>query len=194
MNQKECGMKKAVLILGLGIVAIGTIAASPYKAFTDRPVKAMSAERIDALRTGKGAGYALAAELNGYPGPRHVIDLADGLGLTAEQTAAAQKLFDEMQTEAVPLGTALIEAETALESLFRSGRVTETLLVRQTAEIGALDARLRATHLKYHLAMKDALSRHQIALYDRLRGYGGHGDGGHGDGGRGTGGGHQHRH
>lgn len=181
-------MKKAVLILGLGIVAIGTIAASPYKAFTDRPVKAMSAERIDALRTGKGAGYALAAELNGYPGPRHVIDLADGLGLTAEQKAAAQKLFDEMQTEAVPLGTALVEAETALESLFRSGRVTETLLVRQTAEIGALDARLRATHLKYHLAMKDALSRHQIALYDRLRGYGGHGDGG-----RGTGGGHQHR-
>ena len=182
-------MKKAVLILGLGIVAIGTIAASPYKAFTDRPVKAMSAERIDALRTGKGAGYALAAELNGYPGPRHVIDLADGLGLTAEQKAAAQKLFDEMQAEAVPLGTALVEAETALESLFRSGRVTETPLVRQTAEIGALDACLRATHLKYHLAMKGALSRHQIALYDRQRGYGGHGDGG-----RGTGGGHQHRH
>jgi Spy/CpxP family protein refolding chaperone len=177
-------MNKAVLILGLGIAAIATIAASPYQGFTDRPVKSMSTERIDALRTGQGAGYALAAELNGYPGPRHVIDLADRLDLTTAQKTLAQKLFDEMKAEAVPLGTALVEAETALESLFRSGRITEALLVQKTAEIGALDASLRATHLKYHLAMKDALSRHQIALYDRLRGYGGHG----------AGSGHQHRH
>ena len=187
-------MKRILLVLALGGVAIGTIAASPYTAFTDRPVKAMSPERIDALRTGKGAGYALAAELNGYPGPTHVIDLAGGLGLTADQKKAAQTLFDDMTAEAVPLGTALVEAETALESLFRSGRVTEALLMQKTAEIGALDARLRATHLKYHLAMKDALTRHQIALYDRLRGYAGHGTEGHGRPGGQGGGGHQHRH
>jgi len=182
-------MKRILLVLALGGVAIGTIAASPYTAFTDRRVKALSAERIDELRTGKGAGYALAAELNGYPGPRHVIDLADRLDLTEEQKTTAQKLFDEMRAEAVPLGTALVEAETDLESLFRSGRVTEALLVQKTTEIGSLDARLRATHLKYHLAMKDALSPPQIALYDRLRGYSGRGDNRHGGGG-----GHQHRH
>tara|TARA_R110002072_G_scaffold130040_21_gene268801 strand:- start:383 stop:925 length:543 start_codon:yes stop_codon:yes gene_type:complete len=180
-------MKRFVLLIGLGIIATATIAASPYKAFSDRPVKAMSGERIDALKTGKGAGYALAAELNGYPGPRHVIDLADGLGLTAAQKTAAEKLFDEMISEAVPLGTAIVEAETALESLFRSGNITEAALVRQTGEIGVLEARLRATHLKYHLAMKDLLSRHQIALYDRLRGYADHGP-------KGQGGGHRHRH
>ena len=182
-------MKRVILILALGGVAIGTIAASPYTAFTDRPVKAMSAERIDELRTGKGAGYALAAELNGYPGPRHVNDHADGLDLTAAQKTIAQKLFDEMKAEAVPLGTAIVEAETALESLFRSGRITEAVLVQKTAEIGALDARLRATHLKYHLAMRGALSRHQVALYDRLRGYGHPGAEG-----QGAGGGHQHKH
>lgn len=178
------GIKNAILVLSLGVVAIVTIVASPSKGFTDRPAKALSAERIEALRTGRGAGYALAAELNGYPGPRHVIDRAGGLGLTAEQKTAAESLFDELQAEAVPLGTALVEVETALEALFRSGRITEDLLVRQTAEIWMLGARLRVTQLKHHLEMKRALCRHQIALYDRLRGYGGHGDAGRAAGGR----------
>ena len=38
-------------------------------------------------------GLALAAELNGYPGPRHVLDLADQLGLTPEQQVEAQRLL-----------------------------------------------------------------------------------------------------
>ena len=33
------------------------------------------------LRAGRGMGLALAAELNGYPGPAHVLELADKLDL-----------------------------------------------------------------------------------------------------------------
>jgi hypothetical protein len=39
-------------------------------------------------------GLALAAELNGYPGPIHVLQLSDKLGLTPEQKARVQSLFD----------------------------------------------------------------------------------------------------
>ena len=35
---------------------------------------------------------ALAAELNGYPGPLHVLELADRLGLSAEQRGKVQQL------------------------------------------------------------------------------------------------------
>ena len=37
---------------------------------------------------------ALAAELNGYPGPSHVLELADKLELSTEQRASMQRLFD----------------------------------------------------------------------------------------------------
>jgi hypothetical protein len=47
---------------------------------------------------------ALAAELNGYPGPRHVLELGEQLGLTEQQRAGVQRLFDDMTAEVLPLG------------------------------------------------------------------------------------------
>ena len=49
-------------------------------------------------------GFALPAELNGYPGPRHVLDLADGLELTEVQAERTQELFECMQREAIATG------------------------------------------------------------------------------------------
>jgi hypothetical protein len=34
-----------------------------------RPIKALSDQQVSDLRAGRGMGLALAAELNGYPGP-----------------------------------------------------------------------------------------------------------------------------
>jgi hypothetical protein len=45
----------------------------------------LSDEQIADLRAGRGMALALTAELNGYPGPLHVLDLADQLALTATQ-------------------------------------------------------------------------------------------------------------
>lgn len=165
-------------VFGLAFAA-GALAASPYAGWESREIKAVSPERIDALLTGKGAGYALSAELNGYPGPRHVLDLGDQLKLTLEQREATERLFARMQEEAIPLGEALIEKEGALETLFRDGRAENRTIAELTAEIGALDGRLRATHLKYHVDMTELLSAHQRVTYNRLRGYGAAPAGGH---------------
>ena len=59
--------------------------ASPYASLVDREIKALSAEQLANLREGRGMGLSLPAELNGYPGPKHVLELADGLGLTPAQ-------------------------------------------------------------------------------------------------------------
>ena len=48
----------------------------PYAGLQARPVKALSDQQIADLRAGRGMGLALAAELNGYPGPMHVLELA----------------------------------------------------------------------------------------------------------------------
>jgi hypothetical protein len=157
---------------------------APYAGWRDREIKALSAEQVDDLRNGRGMGLALAAELNGYPGPRHVLDLAAELGLTIEQRAQAQRLRDEMQAQAIVLGEQLIAAEATLESMFSEGAAAATSVQVAAIEIGRLQGVLRAHHLRYHLAMRDLLSPHQLMRYQQLRGYaagahGSHGSTGH---------------
>ena len=166
------------MVCGFALAA-SALAAPPYAGLQNREIKAVSPERIDALLAGKGAGYALSAELNGYPGPRHVLDLGDQLDLTPDQRQATEELFARMQAEAIPLGEALIEKERSLETLFRDGRAEDGAIAALTAEIGGLEGRLRATHLKYHVDMAKLLSAHQRVTYSRLRGYDAPPSGGH---------------
>ncbi len=116
-------------------------------------------------------GLALPAELNGYPGPHHVLDLADRLGLTVEQRTEAQRLFGEMQVQAILLGEQVIASEAALDRLFAEGITSNASVEAAAIEAGRLQAALRAHHLGYHLAMRDLLEPDQVQMYQRLRGY-----------------------
>ena len=89
-------------------------AQTPYAGMHTRSIKALSEQQIADLGAGRGMGLALAAELNGYPGPSHVLELADKLELSADQRAGMQRLFDSMKAEAMPIGARLIEQEAEL--------------------------------------------------------------------------------
>src|SRR5713101_7284302 len=143
----------------------------PYAGLETRQIKALSGEQVAELRAGEGMGLALAAELNGYPGPRHVLDLANQLGLTDEQRAGVQPLFDSMKSEAVPIGQKLIAAERDLNAAFVERTITPEKLQAATAAIAEIQGKLRDTHLKYHLATATLLSPDQIRRYQELRGY-----------------------
>jgi Spy/CpxP family protein refolding chaperone len=150
-------------------------AHQPYAGLQERPIKALSAEQIADLEAGRGMGLALAAELNGYPGPRHVLDLAEPLGLTDGQRARVAGLFDAMKQEAVALGERLIAAEAGLDRQFAGKTATEPGLRNAVGDIASLQGALRVAHLKYHLATLELLTPDQAARYAALRGYGGAG-------------------
>src|SRR5262245_36186825 len=75
----------------------GPHAATPYAGLQDRQIKALSDQQIADLRAGRGMGLALAAELNGYPGPLHVLELADALQLSEPQRTETKRLFEAMK-------------------------------------------------------------------------------------------------
>lgn len=156
--------------------------AAPYAGWDGRAIKALSAEQVDDLRNGRGMGLALPAELNGYPGPRHVLDLADALELSDLQQAEAQRLYDEMQAQAIVLGEGVIAAEARLDRQFALGTASDASVQTTALELGRLQGALRAHHLRYHLAMRDLLSPHQVMRYQQLRGYAGGGSGRRGAG------------
>lgn len=165
----------AVALCVLAGQAIAQSAHQPYAGLQGRSVKALSESQVADLRAGRGMGLALPAELNGYPGPLHALESADALGLTPEQRARTKALFEAMKAEAVPLGERLIREEMALEGLFATKTAEVASLEAATASIGSTQGRLRAAHLRYHLAMMDVLTPEQVRRYGEVRGYGGAG-------------------
>jgi Spy/CpxP family protein refolding chaperone len=144
---------------------------SHYAGRETSEIPALTDDEIAELRAGEGMGTALPAELNHYPGPRHVLDMADDLALTAEQRARTEEIFTAMQQQAQDLGNRIIDAERQLNMRFQHGHIDADVLREQTATIATLYGELRATHLGAHLQMKELLSAEQVARYDELRGY-----------------------
>lgn len=147
--------------------------AQPYAGLQSREIKSLSTQQIADMRAGKGMSLALAAELNGYPGPSHVLELADQLKLTNEQHAQISALFSEMKNEAAAIGERIIDEETQLDRLFAASKITDKQLAEITDRIGVQHAALRRAHLRYHLTTRQILNPTQIAAYAELRGYGG---------------------
>ena len=145
---------------------------SPYSGQESRAIKALSEPEIAGLLAGKGMGYAKAAELNGYPGPKHVLELADELDLSPGQREQTQAVFARMEASARELGSSLVDAERELDSMFREGTVTTGSLAEALTRIGALQAQLRGAHLQAHLEQVRILEQGQVARYMELRGYG----------------------
>jgi Spy/CpxP family protein refolding chaperone len=163
------------ILMACGLVAAGISGVhaetSPYAELQNRGLKALSEQQIKDLREGRGMGMALAAELNGYPRPAQVLELAGALDLSKTQRDRTLAPFEEVQKTAIPLGKQLLVKETELDQAFAGGRIDDASLHRILADIGRLQGELRYTHLKYHLAMRGVLSPNQIAAYDQLRGY-----------------------
>ncbi len=169
-----------VILVGLGGSALAQT-TQPYAEHEARQIGSMSDERIAGLRSGAGLGYAQAAELNGWPGPLHVLQIADELGLDASTRAKIEAIYADMRANAIRLGEALISAETRLDALF-DGQPSAEKVSEAAQEIGRIEAELRALHLYAHLATTPLLTHHQRMIYARARGYRGghdHGHGGH---------------
>lgn len=164
-------------MLAVAILALTCTAAAaqhqPYVGLASRSVKTLLDEQIADLKAGRGMGLALAAELNGYPGPSHAVELAGPLGLSGEQVTALKALFAAMKAETIPIGETLIAQEQGLNRAFAEKAITPAALDESTRQIGATQASLRAAHLKYHLSTATILTPAQIARYAELRGYGG---------------------
>jgi Spy/CpxP family protein refolding chaperone len=149
---------------------------SPYAGQEARDIKALSDEDIQGLLAGSGTpfgGMAKPAELNGYPGPRHVVDAAEGgeLELTSEQQEQVEALYEEMRSGAIELGKRIIDVETAIDEAFADGTITEEWLEDEIEESARLYGQLRMIHLKAHLSMVGILTAQQVERYNELRGY-----------------------
>lgn len=144
---------------------------SPYAGLQGREIKALSEEQLQQLRDGEGVSLALPAELNHYPGPRHVLELAAELALSPRQEEEVRQIAQAMRAKAQALGTTIIEKERQLDRGFARRGITDDTLRELTREIARLQGDLRYTHLSAHLDVRRVLTEQQVVKYDELRGY-----------------------
>lgn len=161
----------ALAIAAAAISAHAETPAGPYAGQQQRSIKSLSESDMTGLLNGSGAGFAKAAELNGYPGPVHVLELAGPLQLNAEQETATRSLLVAHKARAQALGVELIAAERELDQLFAQKQADPVAVDRATQQVGQLQARLRSEHLKTHLTQTALLAPEQVRRYAVLRGY-----------------------
>jgi hypothetical protein len=153
------------------VTAPTPLPTSPYIGLLDSPIRGLSVGEISDLENGAGAGFARAAELNGYPGPRHILDLKSELELNEDQLIQVQALYDEINGEARQLGAEILQMESDLELAFRDQTIDEDSLDKKVAALADKYGELRLLHLRTHLKAIDLLTSHQLVLYNQLRGY-----------------------
>jgi hypothetical protein len=152
--------------------AASQAADTPYAGEQSRSIKSLSDSDVAGLLAGQGAGFAKAAELNGYPGPAHTLELKGRLGLSAAQIAATEALMAAHKARARELGASLVQAERKLDLLFALKVANADAVEQASRDVGLLQAQLRAEHLKTHLNQTALLNSEQIQSYSALRGYG----------------------
>lgn len=152
---------------------------SIYTGEEDAEIKALSEQEVGGYRNGLGIGLSKVAELNQYPGPKHVLELEQELKLSAEQRKQTENLFEDMKENAIEAGEAYIGTERELNIIFEKGNATSSKVDSLLQEIGELKASVRAVHVKAHIKMKNILNPQQVTLYDELRGYENDGEGGY---------------
>ena len=162
-------------ISGCALLLAASIAtadqASPYSGQHHREIKALSSQETQDYLQGKGMGYAKAAELNHYPGPAHTLELADQLGLTAEQRDATARLAKAHHAEAKAIGLKRVESERAIEALFRAGNADAAQLAAAVRHAAMLEGEYRLSHLETHRRLRALLTDSQVTRYEELRGY-----------------------
>ncbi|MEJ2502520.1 MAG: hypothetical protein P8177_04250 [Gemmatimonadota bacterium] len=176
--RRRAGIRGPASLAALGVALLLTAPAAAQHGHPPSggapgsdPVRTLTGGEAARLLEGAGMGLARPAELNGYPGPRHVLEHADALELTDPQRERAQAIFDEMHEAAVSLGARIVAAEQELDRAF-GRRAGAPGLEHLVTEIARLRGQLRWVHLRAHMEMTPVLTDAQRAEYVRLRGAG----------------------
>jgi Spy/CpxP family protein refolding chaperone len=181
LNKRFFAVGLVTAIMSLGSTASAQIlhhgshaapaTSSTYAGEQTRAITSLSQDDMQALSQGEGWGLAKPAELNGVPGPAHLLELAQEIGLSKPQVEQIQKLFNEMKAQAIALGNEYIASEKAVDNYFRQNQFSDRLLRDVVDQAEQARANLRFLHLSYHHKTLDVVTPEQIKQYNELRGY-----------------------
>src|SRR5687767_15843503 len=100
------GRMRKFVGVALAIALSSPLSSSPAQS----PASALTPEEVSQLLGGEGTGQAKAAEMSGYPGPKHVLEPADKPDVSPTQRQAVTAIFDRKAADAKSLGAQIVDA------------------------------------------------------------------------------------
>jgi Spy/CpxP family protein refolding chaperone len=158
-------------LLAVAVPAVGQAPAAAAAPAAHGAAKSLPPDEVASLLAGEGMGLARAAEMNHYPGPRHLLDVENEIGLSEQQRAAIRRIYIETIDNARKVGRKVVGAEAELSEAFVRGAITEARLRSLVMKVSELRGQLRLIHLAAHLKTKKLLTAEQVEKYETLRGY-----------------------
>ncbi len=119
MTKSRLYLTYTAVLTGLAVTVAGfsnsqaTSSHQSYAGQQQRAIKALSPDDIDGYLKGKGMGFAKSAELNHYPSPLHLRQMAAEINLTAKQLADIAPIETRMKVAAKRLGRIILEKKKA---------------------------------------------------------------------------------
>src|SRR5690606_20511315 len=154
----------------LAVVLAAGCASAPSPGTPGTGSRTLSPQEVNGLLAGHGMSMAAAAEINGYPGPQHVLELKEELGLTPDQRFATSRLVGLVLGQARALGQRVVDAEKRLDEDLARGDLRADQVRARLETIATLRSQLRFTHINAHIEQKKILTPEQIRRYYELRG------------------------
>lgn len=132
------------------------------------PLKFISSQNYQYYKNGGNSDLYLIAEVNNYPSPGSVLQLAKELSLTTDQKHQVNMIHIELNRKVKEMGGFLIKEQTKLNQLFETRKIDEGSLIYYTNKIGALEGELRNAYLRAHLRTSTLLSAQQLKKYQDI--------------------------
>ena len=161
----------SVLLHMTGLVLAESKPHQPYAGQEQPSVSSLAAADLNALKKGQGWGLANPAELNGYPGPIHVLKLVERLELIKAQISQVRAIYTKTNANARHISKAFVNSEVEPDALFKTGAATPDAIQRALKKSLQFRAELRAAHLNTHNKTVQRLTQHQRHLDSQLRRY-----------------------
>jgi hypothetical protein len=137
---------------------------------TRSPVKTITDQQYAAYINGiDSKGLNLVAALNKYPLPDDVLQYKNELSLTAPQIKQLMGQSSYLHRKMKEIGNAVIRNERTLDSLFRTNKVNEGVIIFYSNRYGLYEGEMRTSILTACYNAKNLLTNTQLNKFEQLR-------------------------
>ena len=133
-------------------------------------IKTLSFERYRAYLNGEDYDHMSAVgEMNHFPLPDKVLKQRKDLALTAEQVKKLVDIYTYMHRRQLQAGGSMIANEKMLDSLFKTQKLNDGIIIFYTNRYGLYTGELRNAVLQACYATRKVLTQQQLSKYENLQ-------------------------
>lgn len=162
-------MLKTLFYAALVLTTVNVQAQTTDSIAKPSPVRTLTYQQYDAYLKGDAANdMAHVAEMNHYPMPDKVLQYKAELDLSPIQIKKLTDINAYLHRRRLQIGGSVIDTEKKLDSLFKTRKVNEGIVIFYTNRYGLYQGELKNALLQACMATEQLLTKQQIGSLEAI--------------------------